>query len=954
VGLVPNDVQVVRPDDHVVLTFRFRNLELRGAPDRPELVPSAQPALLIVDLPLQAFADQVFDEQDGAPPATDLPPPGAAGLRPARPSRLVFVVGDGEAVAYSLEGLLEACTRLAPKLPENAPSAVMPDIFDPNVTGLELPYGLIVAPVGHVAWQHAVRPVGEGGRVELWHTRLASPGTPPGHRPQPLRRLRARWPGRDTVGDEYVTALSVSNRNDLVTYAKSGDERLYADADLLMLSSLGAWLDTHGDWDAVPGVGTLRAWTHQSTMGRDHYVRAVEAGYLFPFGHRAIKVSISQRKVQARGDAEPVAYLRKRTYVVVRQADIFYETDLEMPFRQVTLPLTATPDLFSPSHSSVAPGAGEDAFWVQVSAEQDLLFHVRAHDRGQRAVEFLASLAFVRANVGEANDPLRATFKAFVEDTANQPAGDDPGRRRRHWELAGQHVTFAVPRDPRSDSTYETVSIQCNGAWADDRTPPFRPLMERASALVPAVRHLTGSDSPVTFAWHPAYTRQASGGAVHPLDVFATLLTPPPPVRFDLHQAGGLVAPDMTPSGLSRTFGPLAGQQTLAEGTATFDPAEVFGPGPRLLGVLPLADLLGAVAVSHPDAAFPPNPGGSAVPRMVTDDQGTTHLQWVTTTFQPKNLAAEVFDGTGASLTLDVSRGTGATPAVRSTSRLENFSVSLPSKGSALIEIPFKHLAFESSSGSKPDVSVDLGTVAFRGPLAFVNELTKIIPPGGFVDPPALEVTPEGITAGFTLVVPSVGFGVFALQHLALAAGFHLPLVTTDNPRDAASVHFAFSDRDNPCMVSVEAFAGAAFLALDVGFDGLQKLEGSLEFGGAVAVSIGVASGGVSVTAGIYYAYVKGSDDSLKAFVRAVGVLEVLGIVSISAQFLLALGYVPAQNKLSGTATLTVKVKVLFVSKSVSLTVEREFAASPPPTFEQVYPTTQDWARYLSAFASET
>ena len=47
--------------------------------------------------------------------------------------------------------------------------------------------------------------------------------------------------------------------------------------------------------------------------------------------------------------------------------------------------------------------------------------------------------------------------------------------------------------------------------------------------------------------------------------------------------------------------------------------------------------------------------------------------------------------------------------------------------------------------------------------------------------------------------------------------------------------------------------SGAAGSALGVGADGVELVEASLEFGGHVAIDLGVASGGVYIMAGIYF-----------------------------------------------------------------------------------------------------
>jgi hypothetical protein len=65
----------------------------------------------------------------------------------------------------------------------------------------------------------------------------------------------------------------------------------------------------------------------------------------------------------------------------------------------------------------------------------------------------------------------------------------------------------------------------------------------------------------------------------------------------------------------------------------------------------------------------------------------------------------------------------------------------------------------------------------------------------------------------------------------------------------------------------------------------------------------------------------------------------------------MGLTYDSNPTRVWGQATLTVEVSVAFFSQSVSLTVQREFASSPPPTFEDLVPQVQDWSDYCEAFA---
>ena len=114
------------------------------------------------------------------------------------------------------------------------------------------------------------------------------------------------------------------------------------------------------------------------------------------------------------------------------------------------------------------------------------------------------------------------------------------------------------------------------------------------------------------------------------------------------------------------------------------------------------------------------------------------------------------------------------------------------------------------------------------------------------------------------------------------------------------------------------------------------------------SIDIGVASGGVHLLAGVYFSY--GTDDThsdptcvLTGYVRMGGELSVLAIVSISLEFYMGLTYQSPSNghssKVYGQATLTVEVSILCFSKSVEMTVTRQFGSSEgDPTFAQQIP----------------
>ena len=161
-----------------------------------------------------------------------------------------------------------------------------------------------------------------------------------------------------------------------------------------------------------------------------------------------------------------------------------------------------------------------------------------------------------------------------------------------------------------------------------------------------------------------------------------------------------------------------------------------------------------------------------------------------------------------------------------------------------------------------------------------------------------------------------------------------------------------FCTRENPFLLTIYFFTGGGWFAISLGADGIELVEVGLEFGASISLDLGVASGGVSVSVGIYFAL--GSDTvTLTGFFQASGNLEVLGIVSISIVFYLGLTYEETGGKSAayGTATVTVTVSVLCFSASVGLTVTKEIYSSDPviPFTEAIGETA--WSQYCGAFA---
>jgi hypothetical protein len=289
-------------------------------------------------------------------------------------------------------------------------------------------------------------------------------------------------------------------------------------------------------------------------------------------------------------------------------------------------------------------------------------------------------------------------------------------------------------------------------------------------------------------------------------------------------------------------------------------------------------------------------------------------------------------------------------------SYIDNFKVIIAN----IAAVKFKRVGFFTGDNSKTDFTVDMENPAieFLGPLTFVNTLQKFIPADGFSDPPFLDITASGVTTGYTLALPDIQLGAFTLRHVNLGASVNLPF--TGAPM---SLRFNFCEKQQPFTLTVSALGGGGFFAIEFDMNGLRALEAALEFGAAVSINLGVASGAVSIMGGIYFKLTILADNTkqynIEGYVRINGALCVLGLITASVEFLLTLagemGTVGGKDKVKrvwGQAELKIKIEVFMFSKTVKLKMTKEFAgAGADPTFGMMI-SDKEWETYCGAFAA--
>ncbi len=1016
---------LLRGADQLGLQLHFYNLKLSPPePGQPPMVHgmfNAMPVVVAI-FPPQSFGERSFFETDDHIPLPPSDPEYENGgikpsERPVIPPVAIRTAGMSWLVLqipytalpfpYTVAGVLSILKAGLPitsstwERPEGPlglkQSFVLPwDVkTDPLgrpsrlFTALELPYHLVLSPDANGNWDHALNPITHQSptndpqhpktRTELWHTRLTSSA--------PLSGRFVWSPDMDYGG------LSLPNHNNL-PFRMSMDAndryqlvRLTSDLqvpemqrhpvalDSVALSLLGGWLKGQGDWEAginlpIPSEpptnvqSSLIEWQHILNLGRDQFVKVVTAGFLYPFGHPAALIKITERKFNQPTYQDNTinitgAYLRTRMFIILRQPFTLNYSDRQLPFTTLTVLTRLTPNLVDPNSMPADAPNGivkQYAFWpCTLDANgQPTPFHFSftALDWDGQPAEFTAPAIFVEDTINSLQDDMK--------NVANTYAAESTDKAR--VAFGGQRIAF-LPSWQTGDTSYDVAALtfgNLDGPGDPSQPAPqpsFHPVMRFADLDLPAVRSLLGVDTPVTVEWEPTYTA-ASSDMGNLGEVFLKVKNPPR-LTFDPTRSGGLAAPNITISGLSRAYGPVDAttQAQLGNGSnlgslldGKFAP-QIFDPSVTIMGDIPLQNLfniLDAVPASPfiPALKYLTNPDGSTTTSYAWKVEGAAAF------FSGTIPGGPIFEpGGNACLELAVTlvrpAAPGAALQASVSGSLSDVAITLSPAVMKLVKVEINRLSFTSVTGSKPDFSVDMSDFVFLGPLTLLNELAHFLPKDGFKDPPNVTVDASGATVGYTLGLPSLGVGMFTLQNISLSASFFLPFGA-----QKSNLHLAFCERHQPFLLTVMGLGGGGFVGLDIGMSGLKQLETSLEFGASVAINLGVAAGSVSITGGIYMQLV-GGGFKFAAFFRAAGELSVLGLISASLEFYMGLEYADKNagggySSLRGVATLTVEIDILFFSISVDVTMERTFAGSDP-TFAQLM-DQNGWDAYCEAF----
>jgi hypothetical protein len=482
-------------------------------------------------------------------------------------------------------------------------------------TAIEVPSRLQLSPSVDGGWAHATslaQERGDGsGPVELWHSRLgvrvvAADGTVSVDETDPTQRtVRAIWTrdvsawGREPspVAPEvpFRTSTAPSERYEIVGLSTGAGMPIWSnpnpvEVNRMALSSLGAFVDVRGAWPLTPPY-SVAEWQHRTTLGRDQYVKVVHFGYLFPFGHRAVYIAETRRKVDPTlPESGDTALLWQRRFVLLRERTLGYG-DRSMPFTSITLSPLSTPDL-----DDTGPVNPPPFFWPQVGGHP-FQFTVSAVDHDGSTHVFTAPLLWVEASqsAGALTDVLSAYGLAKdAQGFKHLALGDE----RVELPLAGRHIALA-PSAPSGAATYETSVLRFAGEPGMDTATPS---LLFAKVVIPAVAAVSGQRNPLTLGYAKPYLASGFDPATNPGEVVLQTARDAAAGALSFtgasDRSGGFLDPSQTIDGVSRRLGPVADVAGSAIGSV--NPADLFGDVGKLFGLFKLSDILPTKLLAMP------------------------------------------------------------------------------------------------------------------------------------------------------------------------------------------------------------------------------------------------------------------------------------------------------------------------------------------------------------------
>ncbi len=896
------DYRLIRPDDLFVAQITLTNLVVDQERRRLVRVTPGEPANVELELPTQHYAEPSFDMLTAEGWVPDVIPI-FAGSR----TRIEYTAPDGiDEFTFDQGGIVGAVCDWATN-----PGGTWIDVL--STLWLLPPHRLRIAIDGLVG----------SGPVPLWSADAGITAD----RPVVLKEYGAGW---NLPAGRYGTQPDGSP-GPVMRPVRHPPWGWSWRCSRLVLTPLGGTVSIEGPDHAD---GPYPAWgqAYRTRLGRTTYARQAVSGHLSS-GHAATLVRVAERGLESVWSSDltgevgdvysPVAMLQETTTLVVTEphVDLAAEGAGHGPSAFTGLYLAT-------GERRVLAGDLAAVDWMR-SENGFILFDLIATDHAGAQVSLRMPLAFIPQ--GTPPD----TAAAFVSG-ADVPAPT----------MATQSVAVA----PGNDTAVTVRNVRPVPVTA--RSRPVIPVVKQMEIVVDQLAGLMPSPPTANFRFHDLYNAAGLDTIRNPQGALLQVIAPAGSqqlgVPLKTAALGAVGNPGLKVGALTTRAGAVA-SELARQATPSVDDIKSAFPNAKLFGSV---DLLALLA----DEPFPKD-GDNRTQLPAVRHRRTAAGDEFTYAFTAELKAqrtATTVVGSGARLTLSstVTRRADGSVVSTSSGTVTNIGLTLFD----VVTLRFSRVEFRSDAGTTT-FAVENPELEFGAELQFVATLAEELKQLGQGSGVRVDVDGDGVTAGFGLEIPTVSLMALQFSNLTVDAWLRLPF--TGAPM---AFTLAVASRERPFLVTVSMFGGGGWLALEVSPAGIRHLELGIEFGGSISLDIVVASGGVSVMAGIYIAW--NADErrtSFRAYLRASGHVSVLGIITVFVEFVLELGYderpLTAGGKtyaiFHGRASVTVGVEVLFFSKSVTLTIERSFVGSElDPTFLDCFDLA-DWDSYCDAFAAE-
>jgi hypothetical protein len=890
-------VRLIRPADQLDLLLELLDVTLDPVTNQLEGVAGGEPRLRVI------LGAQHTSEDALADVAVEPPVPTPLKSRTAGPSRLVTSIQTP--IAFTVDALLDTAAWVL-----NSPTGAGTPSGD--LTALELPSGLLLAPDATASVTTTGGPRTDNGVTELWRADLRSPTSTA----LPLLALANVAPtdGVDNAVPDSAARDGIVDNTTTVAPAT---------APRLTLSSHGAFARLAGDWPDAP----VSRWRQTIVTGRDVVAEVVQEGYLLPFGHRVKILEVNSRRFVPDTAGQPTAVLEHERFVSIDAPTVVFDdasdaSDAGMEFRQFEgrgLPFAevdAVPTEWIPIDTVElhdASGAIPGVYDLVVKATgQPLIAAFDATDRaGNGNIGFSTPATFVdeleafTTGAGSALERLTAVFA-------------DPGSvARRTLDLSGQAVAFADEiAAGLGKTTFATNQIVLNlteaiGASTDELADAVRlgvfPTVESARIVDEAMTAALGGDAlDLAVALHDRWLEFGLDAGNFDL-AFLKLDTP---AEKALGGAGRAVAAvDLVAEAFNQTVG--AGLD-LEDPTEPWSPDRALGTASRILGMIPLSDILPSIDLAD---AIP----GVDIPglEVSVDENGLK----ATFTFTPavqsvEALGFQVPPGSRAFIENVTCVPVDGQPENTLTIRVEDVTLQIPPIVN-LVELTFSEIEVVESTTDGLIVDPKLEDWTWGSLLAWLKPLTDLLDKLG---DGLIDITPEALEISTDVPLPEISLGVVSISNVAIFSGLDLPFIKDLVPTVALGLGSAAS----PVEITVLAYGAAFYIEVDISPgspSGLRRLTASLELEAMLyGFDIVVASADITLRVSALFK-ILGDEITFRGSVALEGNISVLGLLDVSVGIVASLTYKSANDQLVLSGRLTYSVDTFLGGTSGSVPI---------------------------------